>query len=89
MLKYLSLLAQRRNEAANKWLEENPLVLGGIFLLLGLAIGGWGVKELMDGVAVDKRGRQVEGGMGQTLAIIRIVAGAGCLLFGLYKMFAG
>lgn len=83
------IFARVRNEAANNWLKEHPMALGGIAILLGLVIGGWGIAELMSGVARDKYGNAVEGGMGKTLAIIRIVAGAGCLIFGLYKMVAG
>lgn len=84
------LLAQRgADSAGNQWLGEHPMVLGGIFLAIGLVAGGWGIVELKSGVASDKRGRKVEGGAGKALAIVRIVVGAGACLFGLYKMVAG
>ena len=83
-----SVLVLARNEALNKWLGEHPMVLGGIFLLIGLAVGGWGVSELMAGVSYDKKGRPMEGGAGKAVSLIRVVAGAGCLIFGAYKMFS-
>jgi hypothetical protein len=83
----IPLLADR-NEAINQWLDQNPLVLGLIFVALGLLIGGWGAYELKTGVASTKRGKSLSGTQGQALSIIRIVAGVGCLLFGLYKLLA-
>ncbi len=85
----LFLLARRGNEELNRWLSENPLVLGGVFLLIGLAVGGWGLYELKKGVAYSKRGKVVEGTRGKALAIVRIVAGAGCILFAVIKMILG
>ena len=84
----LALLADASDDI-NRWLEENPLVLGLIFILIGLAVGGWGIYELRKGVSYDKRGREVSGGMGKTLAIIRLVVGGGCIVFGLFRMLAG
>jgi len=65
------------------------MVLGAIFLVLGLVIGLWGVYELSQGVSRDKYGNRVEGSMGKLLAIVRIVAGVGCCGFALYKMAFG
>jgi len=84
----LTLLADAGDDV-NRWLEENPLVLGGMFVAIGLAVGGWGIYELRKGVSYDKRGREVSGGMGKTLAVIRLVVGGGCILFGLYRMIFG
>jgi hypothetical protein len=78
-----------RNEEINKWLNEHPLVLGLIFLVLGCALGGWGIHEFRTGVAHGKWGTQFSGGTAKLLAIVRIVAGAGCLLFGLYRIAFG
>lgn len=89
MLLPILQLAQGRNADINKWLGENPLVLGSIFLLIGGVILGWGIYELKQGVAHDKRGREVSGGQAKALAIVRVVAGGGCLLFGLFKIVAG
>jgi len=71
------------------WVGFAPMVLGLIFLLIGAALGGWGLYELSTGVAYSKRGKEITGGTAKALAIVRIVAGAGCILFALYKMVAG
>ncbi|MEZ6064571.1 MAG: hypothetical protein R3B90_02425 [Planctomycetaceae bacterium] len=84
----LFLLAER-NEEINKWLSQNPVVLGLIFLAIGAAVGGWGLYELSTGVAYSKRGKATTGNTAKTLAIVRIVAGAGCILFGLFKIVLG
>ena len=78
-----------RNEEANKWLAEHPAALGCMFLAIGLAVGGWGVREMLAGVAHGKYGHRVEGNQAKIIAIMRIVAGAVCVLFGLYKLLLG
>lgn len=85
---FLRLLGDM-NDEINNWLNENPFYLGLMFLVIGLAVGGWGVFELVKGISYDKRGRAVEGSTGKLLTIIRLVAGAGCILFGLYKIALG
>lgn len=87
-MEYLSLLAQR-NEEINSWLGEHPVVLGLIFLVIGAVVGGWGLNELRTGVAYSKRGKELSGDTAKAMAIVRIVAGAGCILFALYKIFLG
>ena len=87
-MRFLLLLADG-NDEINHWLGQNPLILGLIFLVLGLVIGGWGLYELMTGVAYSKRGKVMTGSTARMLAIVRIVAGAICILFALYKMAAG
>jgi uncharacterized membrane-anchored protein len=82
------LLAQR-NEEINNWLSENPLILGLVFLAIGAAVGGWGLYELSTGVAYSKRGKAMTGNTAKVTAIIRIVAGAGCVLFALFKILFG
>lgn len=87
---YFVLLAQRGADSdANRWLNEHPAVLGLIFITIGIVLGGSGAYELKQGVAHDKYGNEVHGGMGQSLSILRIVAGAGVCIFGLYKLIAG
>ncbi|WP_146510823.1 hypothetical protein [Thalassoglobus neptunius] len=75
-----------RNDEINQWLEENPLVLGGGAIVLGLVLIGSGVYELKSGVTRDKKGRVVEGQMGKPLSIFRIVIGAAVSAFGVYKL---
>jgi len=82
------LLAQR-NEELNRSLAENPMVLGAFFLVIGLAVGGWGLYELLRGVSYSKYGRAIRGGQAKVVAILRVVAGACCILFALYKMLLG
>lgn len=84
---YVTLLA--RNEEINKWLNEHPLVLGLLFLVIGLAVGGWGLYELYTGVSYDKRGNAMTGGMGKTLSVVRVVMGVGCIGFAAYRMIFG
>ena len=83
------LLLADRNDEINEWLGQHPMVLGLIFLAIGLVVGGWGLYELSTGVAHSKRGKEVTGDTAKMLAIVRIVAGAGCLLFALYKILLG
>ncbi len=81
------LFAQRGADSpANRWLAENPLILGLIFLAIGGALLFFGVIELRKGVARDKYGNEISGGMGKFLAIVRIVGGVLCCGFAIYKM---
>jgi hypothetical protein len=77
------------NEEANEWLKQHPAALGAIFLLLGLAVGGYGIFELSKGVAYNKFGKEVKGPQAKVASIVSIVAGAGLILFGLFKLMAG
>jgi len=85
------MIAQRRgnNDAINRWLDENPLVLGLLFLAIGGALLYFGVVGLQRGATQDKRGNEVEGGMATTLSVVRLVAGAGLCCFAIYKIVAG
>ena len=75
-----------RNEAANKFLAENPAILGGGALVFALVFFGLGVLALVTGKAPTKRGPDLEGGHAKLMAVIWLLAGSGCLLFGLYKI---
>lgn len=86
MIDRMMLVAQ---DDFNAWLEQNPLVLGLIFLALGLVIGGWGLYELLTGTAYSKRGKAMTGTSAKVLAIVRVVGGVFCLGFGAYKLLAG
>lgn len=84
MLQKLLMFAQK--EDLNKWLDENPAVLGGIFILLGFGIAGYGLYELKTGVTRDKKGRVIEGSGATAVTYIRIVVGSVFGLFGVYKL---
>lgn len=87
---HLLLLAQRgANSPANRWLNNNPVVLGLIFIAIGGALVFFGVRELKSGVARDKYGNEVTGGMGKLIASVRVIGGLIAGGFGLYKMFGG
>lgn len=73
----------------NKWLNENPLALGSIAIVIGAVLAGSGVIELKKGVAHDKYGNVIPGGMGSTTSIVRVIAGVAACVFGLYKIVAG
>ena len=86
----LLLLAQRGADSpANKWLKENPLVLGCLFLLIGAVLAGSGVYELRKGVSRDKYGNEIKRGLGKFTSILRVVVGGAACVFGVYKLIAG
>lgn len=86
----LIVLAQRGADSpTNKWLNENPLVLGLIALLIGAALAGSGIYEMRKGVSRDKYGNEIKGGLGKMTSILRVVMGAAACVFGIYKMIAG
>lgn len=76
-----------RNEAINKWLYEHPLILGLLFLAIGVAVGASGLYGLMTSTTRTKFGDEVSGGRAKFLSVIRLLAGVACVLFGLYQMF--
>ncbi len=81
------IVAQR--SAANSWLDDNPLVLGLIFLALGGVLMWSGIRELKTGVAKDKYGNDITGGLGKAISLIRVVIGAGLCIFAVYKAVTG
>jgi hypothetical protein len=76
-----------RNEEINQWLAENPAVLGGGALLLGLVLLGFGAKALMTGQSTGKYGYQFNGPMAYLHGAVLAGFGGLCVLFGLYKVF--
>ncbi len=85
-----TVLAQSGPDSpTNQWLNENPLVLGLIFLVLGGVLLAVGVQQWRSGVAQDKWGNEYSGDYAQFLSIIRIVIGAICCGFAIYKMVVG
>lgn len=90
MISEMVILAQRgANSPANQWLRENPMVLGLIFLVIGSLLLFFGIREIRSGVAHDKYGNVIPGGMGQVTALVRVVGGVGCCAFAIYKMVMG
>jgi hypothetical protein len=84
------LLGQSGSDSAvNQWLADNPFMLGVIFIVIGGALAAYGFFELRSGVARDKYGNEIGGGLGRGLAIMRVVIGLGCAGFAIYKMVAG
>lgn len=79
------LWAQRRNDAANDWLARNPVVLGLGAIVLSLALIGWGVAGLLSGRAKSKWGTEFDGNKAAIISIVRLIAGIGLLIFGVYK----
>jgi hypothetical protein len=75
-----------RNEEINQWLGENPAVLGGLFLVIGLVLLGFGIKDLATGKARGKWGTEMTGGMASLMGIVRLVGGIGCIGFGAFKL---
>lgn len=84
----LSLFAASEAEI-NQWLEQNPLVLGGIALLIGLVLLGFGVKALLTGVSHSKWGTEFNGPMAHLHGIILTGFGGLVILFALYKIVVG
>jgi hypothetical protein len=86
----LILLAQRGADSpTNKWLNENPLILGLLAFVIGAALAGSGAYELRKGVAHDKYGNEIKGGLGKFTSLLRVGIGAAACVFGVYKMIAG
>ncbi|MCR9201371.1 MAG: hypothetical protein NXI04_22230 [Planctomycetaceae bacterium] len=86
----LQTLARRgANSAMNKWLNENPAVLGLLAIGLGVVLAGSGIYEMQSGVTRDKYGNEIKGGLGKFTSVVRILFGAAACVFGLYKIVAG
>jgi uncharacterized membrane protein len=79
------LFARGDNREINKWLEENPLVLGGGAILIGVVLLLIGINAIKTQQATTKRGGQLEGGQAVAMGWIWTAFGGLCLLFGLYK----
>jgi uncharacterized membrane-anchored protein len=85
----LLLVRGDANSPINKWLNENPLVLGLLSLMIGIVLAGSGIYELRNGVSRDKNGNEIKGNLGKFTSIIRIVIGTAACVFGAHKMISG
>jgi len=79
-------LLARRNEAMNQWLEQNPVVLGCIFLVLGSVVAGFGVAALVTGRAKTKWGNELQGPLAYLQGGVMTLVGSGIGIFGLVKL---
>ena len=75
-----------RNEEINQWLADNPAVLGGGAVLLGLVLLGFGVTALMSGKSTGKYGQKFEGPMAHLHGAVLTIFGVGVLIFGAIKL---
>ncbi|MBS0265260.1 MAG: hypothetical protein JSS02_25225 [Planctomycetes bacterium] len=89
MWHFSQVLARGADSPANQWLKEHPEVLGLIFLVIGAILAFTGVSSLMSGEARGKWGTRHSGGMARFIGLIRLVAGIGAGIFGIYQMVAG
>jgi uncharacterized membrane-anchored protein len=85
----LLLLQRGADSPINKWLNDNPLVLGLLSLIIGIVLAGSGIYELRKGVSRDKYGNAIEGSLGKFTSIIRIAIGTAACVFGAHKAIAG
>lgn len=86
----IRLLAQADgDDSLNAWLDQNPVVLGSIALLLAAGLIVTGIMNLKTGVTHNKFGVESRGDTAQLSGWVRIIAGIGCAVFGLYKILAG
>jgi hypothetical protein len=84
------LIVQRgANSPINRWLNENPLVLGLLSLTLGIVLAGSGIYELRKGISRDKYGNEIKGNLGKFTSIMRIVIGTAACVFGVHKAISG
>ena len=82
------LLADR-NSPINVWLRENPMVLSGIFGVIGLVLLYFGIVGLMSGKAKDKYGNELTGGVAMLSSVVRAVAGVGLIGMAIYISIFG
>ena len=85
----LLLLQRGANSPINQWLNENPLVLGLLALIIGIVLAGSGIYELRNGVSRDKSGNEIEGNLGKFTSMLRIVIGTAACVFGVHKAISG
>ena len=69
---------------ADKWLNDNPLVMAAIFGVLGAVVVFTGVRNLLTGQATSKWGVRLDGGMALFLGGVRVFGGIVCLCVALW-----
>jgi uncharacterized membrane-anchored protein len=85
----LLLLQRGADSPINKWLNENPIVLGLLSLMIGIVLAGSGIYELRKGVSRDKYGNEIKGSLGKSMSILRIAIGTAACVFGAHKAISG
>lgn len=89
-MKPILLILQRgANSPINQWLNENPIVLGSLSLIIGVVLAGSGIYELRNGISRDKHGNEIKGNLGKFTSILRIAIGTAACVFGIHKAIAG
>ena len=78
-----------RRTDLDRWLEQNPLVLGGCALAIGLLLAAWSVGTIRSGQTHTNWGTRVEGGQASLFGVIRLIAGIVLSVFGIYKLLNG
>ena len=73
----------------DRWLDAHPLALGGIAFLIGAALVTYGMRNVFTGTTRNKWGMEVEGAEADLYGVIRMAAGVGLILFGIYKLITG
>jgi MFS family permease len=77
------------NEEINQWLDENPAVLGGILLVIGLTILTFGIVALATGRSRSKYGRKIEGPAAYAHGAALCAVGGVVIAFALFKLLSG
>jgi hypothetical protein len=78
-----------KNEEANRWLAEHPVVLGAGAMVIGLVLVALGAVSMLTGRAPTKRGRDLEGTNARIMAFVWLGFGGLALLFGIFKIVTG
>ena len=84
MPNFVPLLA--RNEALNKWLSDNPLIVTVIAAVLAAVLIVSGIRGIQSGKAGDKYGFQYTGGTATAINVIRIAGGIIFVFIALYGL---
>ena len=85
----LFLLLADRNSPVNVWLRENPLVLSGMFGLIGLVLLWYGYVGIVSGQTRDKKGKHVSGLEASFMSWVRAIGGVGLILVAIYIALFG
>lgn len=77
------------NDRIDKFLGDNPVILGLIALLFALVFLGLAVSTFVTGRAPTDGKEDLTGGKATAMGAVWLMAGVGCLLFALFKIGSG